>query len=179
MPERERLAEILTAHGVEDHRPIDPAKIEVAHWVRMKCQFACRWYGARCSCPPHMPPLDECRAFLREYTEAILLHFAIRVAEPEQRHAATREINLRLLKVERDVFLAGHPKAFLFFIAPCNICEECKADPMACVDKTRSRPAPEGFGIDVFGMARQAGYEIEVLREYQQTMNRFGLLLVR
>jgi hypothetical protein len=35
------------------------------------------------------------------------------------------------------------------------------------------------MAVDVFSTARAAGYPIEVLSDYDQTMNRYAILLVR
>lgn len=37
---------------------------------------------------------------------------------------------------------------------------------------------PEGLAVDVFSTARKCGYDINVLTDYGQAMNRFGILLV-
>lgn len=41
-----------------------------------------------------------------------------------------------------------------------------------------SRPCPEGLGVDVFAIVRKLGFPIEVLTDYEQTMNRYSFLMV-
>jgi len=100
------------------------------------------------------------------------------VDEPEARHAWTRKINGRLLKLERDVFLAGFHKAFVLFADPCNFCEDCVPNKIDCQHPMNARPSPEGMAIDVFTTARNCGYEINGLADYSEEMNRFGLMLI-
>ena len=174
----EGVETLLHEHGCEDYRWIDPRSIVVAQWVRMKCWFGCRHFGKAATCPPHVPSLSECERFFAEYAQAALLHFTGTVAKPEDRHAWTRAINARLLELERAVFLAGHQKAFVLFIDPCNLCNDCAGTPADCHQPASARPAPEAMGVDVFSTVRNVGYEIEVVKDYSQSMDRFGMLLV-
>jgi hypothetical protein len=41
-----------------------------------------------------------------------------------------------------------------------------------------ARPSPEGLAVDVFTTARNCGYEIKVLTDYSEEMNRYGFLLI-
>ena len=41
-----------------------------------------------------------------------------------------------------------------------------------------ARPSPEALAVDVFGTVRSLGFPIEVLSDYDQTMNRYAFLLV-
>ncbi|MBW2533589.1 MAG: DUF2284 domain-containing protein [Deltaproteobacteria bacterium] len=175
---KEAIEQLIRDHGYEDFRWIAPGEIVVAHWVRMKCRFGCAEYGHNACCPPSTPPVDECRAFFREYDRAVVLHFATRVERPDDRHAWTRSVNLRLLGLERALFLAGHRKAFLLFMDSCCICKECSEQRTACKTPRQARPAPEAMAVDVFATVRPLGYAVEVLTDYDQQMNRFAFLLV-
>jgi len=174
----DRLEQLMREHGCSELRWIDPGQIVVARWVRMKCRFGCPEYGHNACCPPSTPPVQECEQFFREYTRAAVLHFATRVEQPEQRHAWTRAVNLRLLELERQVFLAGYRKAFLLFLDSCCICQECAGQREACKTPTKARPAPEAMAVDVFATVRQLGLPIEVLTDHGQQMNRYAFLMV-
>jgi len=39
------LNELFQKHGYRDYKWIDPQKIIVAQWVRMKCTYGCGGYG--------------------------------------------------------------------------------------------------------------------------------------
>ena len=41
-----------------------------------------------------------------------------------------------------------------------------------------ARPSPESFCVDVFTTVRKYGYPIKVLRDYDQEMNRYAILMV-
>jgi predicted metal-binding protein len=178
MSEKKDLEAVFVKNGFKDFKWIDPKKIVVSYWVRMKCTYGCKEYGRGGSCPPNVPPVSECERFLREYDEAAVFHFEKRVAKPEDRHAWTREINLNLLKLEREVFLSDHRKAFLLFMDSCGICEECTGKRETCKNPRLSRPTPEALGIDVFATVRQIGYPIHVLKDYNEVMNRYAFLLI-
>ena len=179
MSGREQLKELFLKYQFKDFRWINPRNVVISHWVRMKCIFGCKTYGKNACCPPNTPSVDECKSFFRDYSEGVVFHFEKQLEKPEERRKWARIINQRLLSLERDVLLAGNPKAFLLFMAPCNICENCAEERIKCENKISARPTLEAMAIDVFSTARQLGYPIEVLRDYSKTMNRYAFLLVK
>jgi predicted metal-binding protein len=178
MPNREALEALFRKHGFTDFTWIDPKKIVVAQWVRMKCRFGCDEYGRTATCPPNVPSVDECRAFFDDYAEAAVFHFAKRVDKPEDRHAWTASVSRRLLELEREVFITGHRKAFMLFMDSCNFCPECAGPKVDCRNPEAARPTPEALGVDVFATVRPYDLPIEVLADYNETMNRYAFLLV-
>ncbi len=62
---------IFNKYDLFDYKWIDPKKIIVSQWVRMKCVFGCEDYGAA-SCPPNVPSVDNCKAFFHEYKNAVI-----------------------------------------------------------------------------------------------------------
>ncbi len=175
---KKALEATFRKHGFKDFKWIDPQKIVVSRWVRMKCMFGCSEYGRTATCPPNVPTMAECKEFFREYKNAVVFRFPKSVPKPEARHAWTRKLNLALLKLEREVFVAGHEKAFLLFLDSCNICSECMGKKEACKEPRLARPTPEAMAIDVFSTVRAVGYPIQVLSDYSQPMNRYAFLFV-
>lgn len=175
---RTQVEQFARQRGADQLAWVAPADVVVARWVRLKCEFGCDWYGKCAACPPNVPPIEVVRELMGEYHHVLLMRFSGAVAEPDQRHAWSREINRGLLQLERDVFLADHPKALVLFVDPCNLCDDCAPTRRSCKEKASSRPSPEGMGIDVFSTARAAGMPIQVLTDYDQTMNRYAMLLV-
>lgn len=178
MSNRKQLENLFRKHRFEDFKWVDPRKIVVSHWVRMKCMFGCREYGKNACCPPSTPSVDECKNFFGEYAECAVFHFQKNVEKPEDRHEWTKEIDARLLKLEREVFLAGNPKTFLLFMDSCDVCETCAEERTKCKNKRSARPTPEAMAIDVFSTVKQLDYPIEVLKDYSASMNRYAFLLV-
>ena len=89
-----------------------------------------------------------------------------------------RELNGRVLDLEKELFLSGFHKAFAFLPAPCNLCSRCQASKRECRQPLASRPTLEAFSVDVFSTARKMGYPIQVLSGYEEEMNRFVALLI-
>jgi predicted metal-binding protein len=178
MNEKEKLGEIFRKHGYTDFRWIEPSKIVVSQWVRMKCMYGCDEYGNTACCPPNVPSVAECERFFRDYTTAAIFHFAKKVEKPEDRRTWTRKVNGKLLKLEREIFISGYQKAFLLFLDSCNFCESCPGDKSQCQEPKMARPTPEALSMDVYSTVRQVGYPIQVLSEYSQEMNRYAFLLV-
>jgi predicted metal-binding protein len=177
--ERKKLEVIFQKLGYDDFKWIDPAQIVVSQWTRMKCMYGCREYGKTASCPPNVPSVSECERFFREYADAAVLHFEKKVDKPEDRFAWTREVNLGLVKLEREVFLSGYEKTFLLFMDSCGMCAKCSGDRISCKQPRLSRPTPEAMAVDVFSTVRKAGYPIEVLKDTSLAMNRYAFLMIR
>ncbi len=85
---------------------------------------------------------------------------------------------MRLVDLEREIFLAGYMKAFLLPMDTCELCEECVPERADCKHPKRSRPTPEGLAVDVFSTVRSLGYPIEVLKDFSKTMNRYAFLMI-
>jgi predicted metal-binding protein len=178
MTDRAQIEALLSQHGYADYKWIDPSKIIVAQWVRMKCVFGCSEYGKNACCPPNTPSVTDCRKFFDEYSQGIIFRFEKTVDKPEDRKLWSKRVNLGLSKLEREVFLAGYHKAFMLFMDSCQLCIDCSPARADCKNAQTARPAPESMAVDVFSTARQFGYPIEVLSDYTQAMNRYAFLLV-
>ncbi len=176
---RKRVEEIIEAHGYTDYKWIEPKKIVVSQWVRMKCMFGCAEYGRGGTCPPVTPSVAECREFFNEYDDAVILHFEGLIAKPEDRHAWSSKINAKLVKLERAVFIAGFERAFQLFMDSCGFCKDCAGNRETCEQPRMARPAPEAMAVDVFTTVRGAGFKINVLPDYDRKMDRFAFLMVR
>ena len=177
MNDNEQIEKIIHSHGISDYKWLDPRNdIVVAHWVRFRCRFGCNEYGKTGSCPPAVPPVDECRKMILEYEKAIILHFQTQSPTSSDKIKQMTD----LLEIEREVFLSGHYKAFLLQYADCCFCKACAAEGSRekCLNKAKCRPSVDAMGIDMFQTARNAGYSIQVLKDRDDMQNRFALLLV-
>lgn len=181
---------LILSHRYTDFKWINPRDIVTAEWVRMKCTFGCGNYGRNACCPPNVPSVEECRRFFDSYATGVLFHFAKKVPRPEARHAYTRGVTRGLLRLERELFLAGYYKVFLLPMDSCSLCATrrgagaicpgatCPGVREKCRQPALARPSPEAMAVDVFSTARQYGYPIEVLRDYSRAMNRYAFLLI-
>ena len=175
---RNVLDAIMQEKGYSDYKWIDPKKIIVSQWVRMKCTFGCGEYGRGGSCPPQTPSVAECSQFFNEYSDAVILHFEGIMDKPEDRHNWSRKINTKLVKLEREVFLAGYERAFVLFMDSCCFCKECSGDRETCSEPRMARPAPEAMAVDVYSTVRRFGFNINVRNDYDQRMDRYAFLMV-
>ena len=178
MADRPSPESILDRHPFRDYRWLDPAEIIVSQWVRMKCQFGCPHFGRAASCPPNTPSVEECRALFREYRRAAVLHFEHIAPEASERRAWSAHTNRDLAALERDVFLAGYPMAFVLFMDSCHLCAECVPHRAECKEPALSRPSPESMAVDVFSTVHRIGYPIDVLTDLTAPMNRYAFLLI-
>jgi predicted metal-binding protein len=85
MDTNERVESIIKKHDYSDYKWINPSRIVVSHWVRMKCLYGCDEYGKTATCPPQVPSVSECERFFQEYSKAVVFHFVKEVKKPEDR----------------------------------------------------------------------------------------------
>ena len=178
MKDRQELTALFHKHGYTDFQWVEPKEVVVSQWVRTKCMFGCGNYGHNASCPPNVPSIAEVRQLFAEYSTMAIFHFSHAVDKPEDRHAWTRGINQELLTLERELFLAGHYKAFLLCCDSCHLCDDCSGTRETCKIPRSARPSPEAMAIDVFATVRKVGFPIAVLTDYTQAMNRYAFLLI-
>jgi predicted metal-binding protein len=152
--------------GAKGAKLIFTNQVFTGEWVRIRCQYGCGAYGSSRNCPPHSPTPERTRRILDEYRVAILIH-----------GDRTTDIRTVVVKLEREIFLAGYYKAFAYACGPCQLCDKC--DPAGpCRHEDKSRPAMEACGMDVFATARAAGFPIEVVTAPGCAQNYYGLVLV-
>lgn len=173
-----RVEEIIEASGAYEYKWIDTADIIVAPWVLLKCQFGCPGYGRHASCPPNTPSTEECSTIFKSYTKAVIFRFHSEPTAYGDHHKGTWEINRELLEIEKKIFCAGNHKTFLLFMDNCAACIECTPNREECKQPKIARPTAEGMSVDVYGTVRKAGFEINVLRNHDEAVNRFAFLLV-
>jgi predicted metal-binding protein len=175
--DKNQIEQIMRSCGFTDYKWINPQKdITLGHWVRFKCMFGCPEYGTCGSCPPAVPAIDECHKMIREYNDALILHFSIQSQTNDEKH----QLMKNLLFLEREIFLAGYYKVFLLPHHSCCFCGECAAggNRENCVVKNKCRPSPDAMGIDIFQTARDAGYSLEVVTGKDTMTNRFSFILI-
>ncbi|MBN1185220.1 MAG: DUF2284 domain-containing protein [Bacteroidales bacterium] len=172
-----RIEFIIQNQDFSDYKWINPKKIIVAHWVRVKCTFGCSDYGLG-TCPPNTPSVSECEKFFKEYESGIIIRltkFADKNSYPSD---WSKEMTNKLLKIEREIFLSGHQKVFLLNQTCCSLCQDCSGNRPDCKDKKNSRPSPESFAVDVYETVKNVGLEINVVADNPAEINRIAILLI-
>jgi predicted metal-binding protein len=151
--------------GALDAKVIKTETIKTSAWVRMKCHFGCGGYNKSFCCPPHTPTPGETQDVIDCYGTALLVH--------------CQEINHPtkvVVKLEKEIFLAGYYKALAFGAGPCRLCKECHMQ--RCEHPEQTRPSMEACGIDVYATAHANGFPIEVVKDRTCEQNYFGLVLI-
>jgi predicted metal-binding protein len=177
MKDKAKIEALISSFGFSDYIWIDPKEIIVAQWVRVKCYFGCSDFGLG-TCPPNTPSVQECKDFFKEYNNGILVRhnkFADKNSYPSD---WSKDITDKFLEIERKIFLYGHQKAFLLNQTCCSLCADCSGNRHDCKDKTRARPSPEAFAVDVYQTVRNAGMEINVVSVNPSEINRIAIVLI-
>ena len=151
--------------GALEAKLIEAASIVTAPWVRLKCRYGCGGYNTSLCCPPHTPTYLETREVIASYQYAILIHCK-EIGSP----------TAIVCDLERRIFLAGFYKALGLGSGPCQLCAKCNAK--RCSHTEQARPSMEACGIDVYATVRANGYPIEVVKDYSDDANYYGLVLI-
>jgi len=154
------------SHGFFAAVGLDPADIRSEAWVRAKCAYGCGEYGRRWSCPPHSMNQADFEELLGCYSRALLV-----VGQPP-----LSDFQEKLLELEKAAFLGGFKKALVFSGGPCCWCESCAED--KCRFPEKRRPSLESCGCDVFALAKSCGIPVSPLKNSDDFVQYFGLLLV-
>jgi predicted metal-binding protein len=186
------LKEMALKSGATDFKFIEPAKVVTAHWVRLKCQFGCKNYGTRYTCPPYSPSPEDTRKVLDEYSRAYLIKYEGFLGfddyPPKRLHDAMTDLSLHVCKavfdMERHAFLSGYYKAFSYGAHRCRKCDVCEVleGGKGCRFPADARPSLESSGMDVFKTAENAGMWTAVVQDKAimkpEELPTFTLLLV-
>ncbi|MCS7105329.1 MAG: DUF2284 domain-containing protein [Thermofilaceae archaeon] len=175
MRDLEKLRDLAVKLGASDAREIPASSVVVREWVRLKCRFGCGEYGRRLTCPPYSPTPEETERILKGYGICLLVKFGLCV---EAGYNSGVNVHDVMFKLEREAFLLGYYPAFALACGPCPYCDECNIEEGFCRHPERARPSMEACGIDVYATARNAGYELKVVTDYNERPTFFGLLLL-
>jgi predicted metal-binding protein len=174
---KEKIEAILRNQHLNDYTWINPSDIVVSNWVRVKCTFGCADYGLG-TCPPNTPSVSDCDSFFKEYESALIIRLTKFADKDSYPSDWSKEITNKLLNIEREIFLSGFQKVFLLNQTCCTLCKDCSGNRFDCKDKTRSRPSPESFAVDVYKTVRNAGLKINVVVQNPAEINRIAILLI-
>lgn len=170
---------IARKRGVDIY-PLTVEKINPSQSMRLKCMVPlCEYYDVCKTCPPHIPSVSEFREALNDYQKAFLIVLREKIKEiDDYRNDFSAELKLAdvVSELEQEAFQNGFYKALGLSVGGCKLCEVCAPQGAPCRHPFKARPSPEGFGIDITELAREAGVEVEW--PPRQYINFIGLLLV-
>jgi predicted metal-binding protein len=167
-------SELARRNGAQETVLIATRKVVTAEWVRLKCQFGCSGFGRRLCCPPCTPTPGTTRRMLDEYRIALL--YAYSCPGPDN-SPLRRKMERVVARLERTFFLDGYYKAFALGAGPCRLCATCDTT-KRCRHPDLARPAMEACGIDVYATCRNAGIELEVVRNRDARQKYVNLILI-
>ncbi len=135
--------------------------------VRLKCRIPiCGAYGQNLMCPPHVPPVEEFRKALAEFSDALLVQFTVSLpkspdAPKEDVFAAAKRLHELVNLGEKTAFEEGFRFATGLIGGCCRLCDECEGVKPGgrCAHPFKARPSMEAMGIDVTATTEKAGLE--------------------
>ena len=146
---------------------ISSTDVVTAPWVRIKCRFGCAGYGKNHQCPPDGMDDHTIKEILSSYSTAFLLEGT----------PPAIDFHNMLLELEKKAFLAGYHKALVFGAGHCPVCKHCPED-AKCLHPDLARPSMESSGIDVYATARNAGIDLQPVKNRHDYVKYIGLLMM-
>ena len=176
------LQEQAKAKGASATKVVEVAKIKTGAWTRMKCQYGCPNYGATLCCPPYTPDYETTQKFLSEYQYGIIVEYTMQLDGYGPENFANADMKVSnglldiLLDLERQAFLLNRYRAFALKAGRCRLCDSCNLK--KCVHPMQARPSLEACGIDVFALANDNGFKMEVIKGKITELKIYGMVLV-
>jgi predicted metal-binding protein len=183
--------------GATDARVITVDQILIDERVRAKCFVpACGSLGKNGHCPPHAPDLDFIRNLVTRYQFALFYRLLVPSDESAGPEFKTKKVGLKAAmlnwkissRVEAEAFYDGYYLAMGFAGGPCDpyLCQgkDCTLlSGKGCRNPYISRPSMEAYGMNVFLMAANAGWDVYPIGGSLSPSDiphgsRFGLVLV-
>ena len=160
--------------------PLDIKKIRPKQSIRLKCLVPlCEYYDVCKTCPPNIPGVSEFKEALLSYSMAFLVVLRKKIKNIDD-FRKDFSAELKLAQIVSDLELSAYQQGFYqalgLNVGGCKLCNTCAPKGEPCRHPFKARPSPEGFGIDITQLAREAGLAIEW--PPKQTINFLGLILV-
>ncbi len=160
----QKLNTLALELGVELYE-LDIRSIHPRQSVLLKCLVpVCEYYNVCKVCPPNIPGVAEFREALQDYKKAFLVVLREPIDEIEnyrvEFHAELKLAEI-VSRLELAAFKLGCYQALGLTVGGCKLCPECTPPGEPCRHPFRARPSPEGFGIDITQLAREAGVPVE------------------
>jgi len=160
--------------------PLDIKKIRPKQSIRLKCLVPlCEYYDVCKTCPPNIPGVSEFKEALLSYSMAFLVVLRKKIKNIDD-FRKDFSAELKLAQIVSDLELSAYQQGFYqalgLNVGGCKLCNTCAPKGEPCRHPFKARPSPEGFGIDITQLAREAGLVIEW--PPKQTINFLGLILV-
>lgn len=159
--DRERLEAQLAELPLYQYAFIRTQDLFFTERVRWICEHECPMYGKTWACPPAVGSVEECRARVMAYDEALLIATITEVTdianmtETLATRAPHEEITRRALEMVR----AQAQDTLVLSTEACAICENCAWPDAPCRHPERMFPCVEGYGIMVTELAERTGID--------------------
>jgi len=177
MINKTEVESLIKAIGLKDYKWMHASDILVREWVRMKCTYGCPFFGKSESCPPNTPSVRECLEFLASYNDAIIFHFQFKRSQDEGLHLYAKNINEKMLKLEKGLMDKGYRKAFVLLLGSSISCESFHQKSGEAPARHMQRPSPEALAIDVFQSVEKYGYHPQLSNSSSENVELFTFLL--
>lgn len=121
----------------------------------------CGNYGSGWICPPGCGSIENCRATVTGYKNALLIQSLsenVDYSDGEKLLCITKEHNRRAVQLFEEM-RKGEGDAYLLTTGGCDLCEKCTFPGEPCRVPDKNRGSLSAFGINVAKLCEKAGME--------------------
>ena len=158
---REWIEEQLSELPLYQYAFIDTCELLFSERIRWICEHECPMYGKTWACPPAVGSVEECKARLLQYPNALLIATITEVGDianmeetlatrPEHEEI-TRQVHALVKQQCRDTLVLS--------TEACALCENCAYPECACRHPEKMYPCVESHGIVVTDLAEKTGID--------------------
>jgi predicted metal-binding protein len=156
--------------GVSDAKALSANAVSIEDRLADLCKEPrCPGYGQAANCPPHVAKPGAFRKQIEQYEHALVFKFDVptEILLGDDRHEIARLVHETAASIERLALEAGFRKAEGLAGGSCKqlFCAEyadCRVLRAGgdCRFPDQARPSMSGFGVNVFELARAAGWQM-------------------
>lgn len=165
---REALEERALVLGASGACIIKAPSISVEERLAEMCRApGCRGYGKSANCPPHVMGAAEARGLIASFAFALFfkLDVAPSVLMSEERFRVFERVFHLASALEAEALKSGCDRAMALAAGSCKpvFCREMPCavlEGRSCRYPSVARPSMEALGVNVFRLAREAGWAI-------------------
>lgn len=164
-------------HGFSAIKFIHMPQIVTARWVRLRCQYLCRYTRQSDLCPPFSPSSEDTAHLIEDYKFGLFMHRVEAYPLRKEYQQVWLEFQEAMVEAENEAFVRGYGKAFAVAAGNCVFCHHDDSI-RPCDYPGKSRPTLEAIGVNLYDTLDMIGWEKYLVREPDGPFHLFGLMLL-
>lgn len=158
---REWLETRLAELPLYQYAFISTSDLVFSERIRWICEHECTMYGTTWACPPAVGSVEECKARVMRFEQALLIATITEVNDIANLHEtlATRPEHESITRQVHELVKSQASETLVLSTEACAICEKCAYPADKCRFPDKMFPCVESHGIIVTDLAEKTGID--------------------